>query len=69
VENDNKFNNHLKITGIINNMFKPQKTLNKIRIELYNTLALPSLLYGSDNWTIKERDSKRITAAKMKCVR
>jgi hypothetical protein len=66
VDIDNKLNNYLKITGIINNMFRPQKTLKKIRIKLYNTLALPALLYGSGNWTIKTRDARRITAAEMK---
>jgi len=45
---DNKLNNCLKITGILNNVFKPLKTLKKTRIKLYNTLALPVLLYGSE---------------------
>ena len=44
----NKRNNFLKITGILNDLFRPQKTLNKTRIKLYNTLALPFLLYGSE---------------------
>jgi hypothetical protein len=57
-----KLNNYLKITGIINNVFRPKKT----RIKLYNMLALPTLLYGSENWTIKSRDARRITAAEMK---
>jgi len=37
----------LKITGILNNVFKPQKNLKKTRLKLYNTLALPVLLNGS----------------------
>jgi hypothetical protein len=40
----------------------------KTRIKLCNTLALPTLLYGSENWTIKARDA-RITAAEMKYMR
>jgi len=32
---------------------------------LYNTLALPVLLYGSETWTIKARDARRITATEM----
>jgi hypothetical protein len=36
---------------------------------LYNTLALPLLLYGSETWTIKARDARRITAAGMKYMR
>ena len=34
-----------------------------------DTVALLALLYGSENWTIKARDTKRITAAEMKYMR
>ena len=64
-----KLNNFLKITGILNNVFRPQKPLKKTRIKLYNTLTLPVLLYGSKTWTIKARDTRRITAAEMKYMR
>jgi hypothetical protein len=60
---------YFKITGILNNVFRPQKTLKKTRIKLYNTLTLPVLLYGSETWTIKARDARRITAAEMKYMR
>jgi hypothetical protein len=66
---DNKFNNNLKITDITNNTFRPQKPLQKTRIQLYSILFLPGLLYGSENWTIKARDAKIITAAEMKYTR
>jgi len=46
-----------------------KKTLRKKRIKLYNTLALPVLLYGSETWTIKAREPRRITAAEMKYMR
>jgi hypothetical protein len=69
VDIDNKLNNYLKKSGIINNIFRPQKTLKKTRIKLYNTLALPALLCGSENWTISAKDARRITAAEMKCIR
>jgi hypothetical protein len=36
---------------------------------LYNIPALPGLLYGSENWTIKARDARKITAAEMKYMR
>jgi hypothetical protein len=66
---DNKLHNYLKITVIVNNAFRAQIPLKKRRIKLYNTLALPVLLYGSETWTIKARDARRITAAEMKYVR
>ena len=66
---DNKLNNFLKITGILNNVFRPQKTLKKTRIKLYNTLALPVLLCGSETWSVKASDVRRITAAEMKYMR
>jgi len=56
----------LKITGILNNVFRPKKALKKTRIKLYNTLALPPLLYGSKSWTFKASDARRIKAAEIK---
>jgi hypothetical protein len=50
-------------------VFRPQKTLKKTRIKLCNTLALPVLLYGSETWTIKAGDARRITAAETKYMR
>ena len=40
-----------------------------LRIKLHNTLALPVLLYGSETWTIKASDVRRIPAAEMKYMR
>jgi len=37
---DNKLHNYFKIAGILNNVFRPEITLKKTRIKLYNTLAL-----------------------------
>jgi hypothetical protein len=65
VDINNILNEYLKITGIINNVFRPQQT----RIKLFNVLALPAVLYGSENWTIKTRDARTVTAAEMKCMR
>jgi hypothetical protein len=60
---DNKLHNYLNITDILNNVYKKKKSLKKTIIKLYNTLALPVLLYGSETWTNKARDARRITAA------
>jgi hypothetical protein len=46
-------------------VFRPQKSLKKTRTKLYNTMALPVLLYCSETWTVKVRDGRRITAAEM----
>jgi len=46
-----------------------KKTLKKTTIKLHNTLALPVLLYGSETWTFKASDGRRITAAEMKYMR
>jgi len=59
----------LKITGTINSVSRPQKALKKTRIQLYNTLTLPAVLLRSENYTIKGRDARRITAAEMKHMR
>jgi hypothetical protein len=44
--------------------------LKKTGIKLYyNTLALPVFVYGSETWTVKTRDTSRISAAEMKYMR
>ena len=69
VEIDNKLNNYWKMTGIMKNVFRPQKTSKKSRTSMYKTLGLPALLYRSENWIIKARDARRITAAEIKYMR
>jgi len=59
----------LKITGILIKVFRQQNTLKKTRIKLYNKVALLVLLYGSETWTVKASDARRITAAEMKYMR
>jgi hypothetical protein len=66
---NDKLHNYSKITGILNNVFRPQKSLKKTGIKLYNTLALPVLLCGSETSTIKARNVSRISAAEMKYMR
>jgi hypothetical protein len=53
----------------MNNVFRPKKTLKETKIKLCNTLPLPTLLYGSENWTNKAREATNITAAEMKYMR
>jgi len=48
-------------------------TFKKVRTEtilkIYNTLVLPTFLYGSENWTITALQRRRIEAAEMKLLR
>jgi hypothetical protein len=50
-------------------MFRPQETLQKTRAKSYNTLALSAPLHRSENWNIKARDARKMTAAEMKHIR
>jgi hypothetical protein len=59
----------LKITGLINTIFKLSKVQKQTRIQIYNTLALPTLLYGSENCAMKANDKTRITAVEMRFLR
>jgi hypothetical protein len=65
----NKITTFLKITGLINNIFKPNKVQKVTRIKLYTTLALPVLIFGSETWTVKSKDKYRLTAAEMTYMR
>jgi hypothetical protein len=39
------------------------------RLRVYNVLAKPPLVYGSEAWTAKKQDEKRLEAAEMRFVR
>jgi len=38
-------------------------------LKIYNTLVLPTFLYGSENWTSTASQRRRIEAAEMKLLR
>jgi len=38
-------------------------------LKIYNTLVLPTFLYGSENWTLTALQRQRIEAAEMKLLR
>ncbi|KAJ4434368.1 hypothetical protein ANN_22927 [Periplaneta americana] len=64
-----KITKFTQILGIINNTLKAKLVQNSTRIKIYNTLALPTLLYGSEIWTLKKKDMNRIKATEMKFFR
>jgi hypothetical protein len=47
-----KITNFLKITDIINQIFKPNLVSKYTRSKIYKILARPTLTYGSESWTI-----------------
>jgi len=70
VDIDEKLNNYLKIAAILNNMFRPQKTLKKTRINSHNTLAFTAYLHSKENWTTKAKDARgKVRAEEMKYLR
>jgi hypothetical protein len=57
-----------QILGILNNTFKPT-WVQSSSIKVYSALALPILLYGSEIWTLRPKDKKRLTLIKIKFFR
>ena len=46
-----------------------RKVRKETILKLYNTLVLPTFLYGSENWTLTASQRRRIEAAEMKLLR
>jgi hypothetical protein len=65
----NKVAKFAQILGILNNMIKPTLVQKFSRIKIYNTLALPSLLEGSEIWALRQKDKNRLTPVVMKFFR
>jgi hypothetical protein len=64
-----KITNFLNITGIINQIFKPNLVSKYTRMKIYKILARPALTYGSELWTIQSNDRKRLISAEMRFIR
>ena len=64
-----KISKFLQLKGIINRTLKPSQVQKHTRMKIYNTLALPALLYECETWAIREEDKSRTTSAEMKFVR
>ena len=63
-----KFAKFLQLIGTIKKtIFKKVRT--ETVLKLYNTLILPTFLYGSENWTLTALQRRRIEAAEMKLLR
>ena|SRR6218665_439085 len=45
------------------------KELKKEKINIYETMIHPIFLYGSERWTMRKQDKKRILAAEMNWLR
>jgi hypothetical protein len=55
-----------KITGILSQVLTSSKAQKQTRFQIYNTLAIPTLVYSSETWTLKEQGKARIMAAEKK---
>jgi hypothetical protein len=61
--------NFVKVLGIMSQIFKSSLVSRHTRIRLYKTLARPVLSYGSEAWTIRRTDEKRLISAEMRFLR
>jgi hypothetical protein len=53
-----KITNFIKVTHIINSVLNPNPVERHTRLRVYNVLAKPTLVYGSDAWTVKKQYEK-----------
>jgi hypothetical protein len=66
---DIKAANFVRVLGIINQIFKPSLVSSHTRIRVYKTLARPVLSYGSETWTVRRTDERRLISAEMRLLR
>jgi hypothetical protein len=64
-----KISKFVKTIRVINQVFKPSSVKQHRRLNIYRTLARPVLIYGSEAWTIRKADEKRLQVAEMKFKR
>ncbi|KAK9877518.1 hypothetical protein WA026_018626 [Henosepilachna vigintioctopunctata] len=63
-----KLHNFQRICGTLSRTLR-RRTRKETQIKLYKVMATPTLLYGSETWTLNTRDLSRIQAAEMRYLR
>jgi hypothetical protein len=61
--------NLIKVVGITNQIFESSLVSRHARICIYKILARPVLSYGSEAWTIRRTDERRLISAEMHFLR
>ncbi|KAJ4434931.1 hypothetical protein ANN_23503 [Periplaneta americana] len=65
---ENKLNKFLRLIGTIKRTLI-NKVDRKTVLKFYKTLAIPTLLYGSETWILTRAQQRRIEAAEMRLLR
>jgi hypothetical protein len=55
--------------GKMNRIWRSKELTKKTKIQVYETMIQPILLYGSECWTMRKQDEKRILTAEMSWLR
>ena len=66
---ESKLAKFLQLIGTIKRTFFFRNLRTETILKIYNTLVLPTFLYGSENWTLTALQRRRIEAAEMKLLR
>ena len=67
-EVNNKINKFQRLCGVISRNLKG-KTQLSTQIKFYKVMAVPVLMYGSDNWFLNRSDKRKIEAAEIRVLR
>ena len=65
---EDKLNKFTHICGTISRTLK-NKTRKETQLKFYKTIAVPTLLYGSETWITTKKEESRIQAQEMKFLR
>lgn len=65
---NNKINKFQRMCGTIKRTLS-RKTLKETQLKFYKVMAVPVLMYGSENWALTRSERRRIEAAEMRFLR
>lgn len=65
---DNKICNFQRVCGTINRTFR-NKIRKETKLKFYKVMAVPTLAYGSETWTLTKKQQSKIQTTEMKFLR
>lgn len=64
-----KVNEGCKVMGVLNGIFKCRALSIEVKRCLYESVVVPTVLYGSEAWGLRVEERNRLNVFEMRCLR
>lgn len=68
-EINHRVNEAEKVIGAVRAVWKGRKISKEAKVGMFESIVVPTMLYGSETWALKAEERRRIEVVELKCLR